>query len=330
MSSMILIRRNDVARRGRYYWFLLGLLALPVSVLAQGVEAPTQDKGEKKAALPNAGGNNNRQRDVASQIRHGHGALKPFYDVSFHSVPDSSAVNLSDYLVDQRFWGRKPTLVVVTPVYPNVLQADEGHAEALTEALLRQIAADLGVREVHDKVSQTIGFLRKLGKKARSGEAESNNGSRSRVEQAGAEQAKTDETAEPANAATQQVDARGLRVVQLILLPDVRPIWNGMSLFDRNAVVDRSLHEYLKKVPIKRERMLEYLEPDQFRFAAFAGKEAGNELMDSLGIRRPEMHFLICDRNGEVVGSWTKSTFDAKKISAAYRALLKEANQRGE
>jgi hypothetical protein len=261
-----------------------------------------------------------RQRPVAVDGSHVRGRLSSFYDFSFHSVSNSSTVNLSDYLVDQRFWERRPSIVVVTPVSPNVLQPDEGHAEALTESLLRQIAADLGVREVQDKVSQTIGLLKKLSKKARSS-GDSKGEARQSIEP---DAAPPEKAAQPSAAPADQGADRGLRTVQLILLTDARPVWNGMSLFDRSAVVERALSEYLKKVPQKRERLLEFLQPDQFRFGAFPGKEAGNQMMEGLGLRRPELHFLIADRNGAIVAAWTKFTFDAKKISAVYRELLKE------
>src|SRR5262245_284231 len=187
----IAIRRSDLAHRGfSSVSMILVFIAVSAAALGQvAVEPQAEDKDQQgKSAPKNASANSIRQRDTGDAPRIAHGHLRAFYDVSFHSVPDSAAVNLADYLVDQRFWQRRPTVVVVTPISPNVLQPDEGHAEALTEALMRQIAADLGVREVHDKVSQTIGFLRKLGKKAKSSEAESDNENHPPVEQATAEQ----------------------------------------------------------------------------------------------------------------------------------------------
>jgi hypothetical protein len=252
--------------------------------------------------------------------------LRPFYDFSFHAVADHSNVNMSDYLVDQRFWGRRPTLVVITPLSPNVLQPDETYAEATTETLLRQIGADLGVREAHDQVSQAVEFLRNLRKRSKkSDETEQDRGARdekptsnddkpsSKVEPAKAEAAK-----DTPNNEVVRADARGLQTVQLILLADTRPIWNGMSLFDRATVVDRSLKEFLSHVPIKRERLLGFLEPDQFRFGAYLGKDSVNPIMDGLVLKRPDFYVLIIDRNGDVLGSWNKATFDAKQISTAY------------
>jgi hypothetical protein len=312
---------------------MLAVCMVPPPVFAQvAPDSGASTKDEREAQVgTNRAGSSKRQKENVLEPRNGRARLRPFYDISFHSLSDTSSVNLSDYLIDQRFWERRPTLVVVTPLSPNVLQPDEGYAEALTETLLRQIAADLGVREVHDKVSQTIGFLRKLSKQSRrTAESETDRGERQPVEQAIAQQPKTGKPAEVINPPAEEADVRGLRTVQLVLLPDTRPIWNGMSLFDRAAVVDKSLNEYLKKVPSKRQRLLEYLEPDQFRFSAFPSKEAGSQMMDSLGLRRPELHILIVDRNGEVVGTWTKFTFDAKQISAAYRRFSKDVEKNGD
>jgi hypothetical protein len=250
--------------------------------------------------------------------------LRPFYDVSFHSISDPATVNLAEYLVDHSFLERRPTLVVVTPLSPNVLQPDESYAEATTETLLRQIGADLGVKDTTEQVSKTIDFLKKLRERAkRSAQDETGKGQRERPAEP-PEPAKSDKPQEAATTAVAQDDARGVRTVQLVVLPDTRPVWNSMSVFDRATVAERSLNEYLKKVPEKRARLLEHLDADQFRFSAYLGKEAVNQMMDSLGVRRPEFHVLVVDRNGEVVESWNKFNLDVKAVSTVYCRVAKE------
>jgi hypothetical protein len=301
-------------------WMLICAATFPAAAVAQDSLRPRTPALAAEVRQNGADSKAKQPRDLTPESgRIAKGKMRPFYDFSFHSVSDPATINYSDYLVDERFWGRRPTLLVITPVSPNVLQPDETYAEAITETLLRQIGADLGVREAHDQVSQTIDLFRKLRKKPKKTDGtEPEQPPVEKKEPSGVEQAKAERAANTQDTELRNADARGLQTVQIVLLADTRPIWNGMSLFDRSAVVDRSLKEFLAHVPSKREKLLGYLEPDQFRFAAYLGKESINPLMDSLGLKRPDFYTLIIDRDGSVIGAWNKSTYDAKQISAAY------------
>src|SRR5262245_17015708 len=151
MSLVTFTTAGVIGRHGycRKLFFLAPLFLATAPLIAQVTTEPRATGRDEKAAqdLTNAKDTSTTSRGAApADGRNGKRRLRPFYDVSFHSVPSSSTVNLSDHLVDQNFWSRRPTIVVATPISPNVLQPDEGHAESLTETLLRQIAADLGVR----------------------------------------------------------------------------------------------------------------------------------------------------------------------------------------
>lgn len=306
---------------------MCGIMAAATrSVAPSSQDPPASTAGTKSGNSP---AKSSRGQDSGT-TRAGHARLRPFYDFSFHAASSNPATKPADYLIDQRFWSRRPTLVVVTPVTANVLQPDEGYAETTTENLIRQIAADLGVREAHDQVSQTIDIIKSLRKKAKgNGDSEPD---RSKTEPTAKnepiEQTGTAKSAEPksqpAPSDPAKPEARGLQKVQLILLADTRPLYSGMSLYDRQAVVERSLKEYLKKVPVKRERVLGYLGADQFHFGAFPGKESATDMMATLGITRPDFHVMVVDRNGEVVGSWNKATLDPKQVSATYIRASKE------
>lgn len=307
--------------------FTIALCTVAAPVCAQATANPQSTaKDEKKERTGTSHTSAKRLKSAVVTKRGVQGRLQPFYDVSFHSVTDPLSVNLSDYLVDEKFWGRRPTLVIVTPVSPNVLQPDEGYAEATTEALLRQLGADLGVKDTTEQVSKTIDFLRRLRDRAkRSSDSQPDQGKREPDSPP-----KDEKPADPPSSEAAQAEARGLQTVQLILLQDTRPIWNGISVYDRAAVADRSLSKYLEKLPAKQARLLDDVEQDQFRFSAFLGKDAVNQMLDSLGVRRSEFHVLVCNRDGEVVQMWNKYNLDPKQVSAAYRRLDNDADQNGE
>jgi hypothetical protein len=288
----------------------LGCVAMGMSLAIAPLSAQVGNNSSERSKT---------RREAVVAKRRSPARLKPFFDISFHSRSATSSAEESDYQVDGRFWERRPTLVVVTPITLDALQPEETFAEATTEALLRQIATDLDIRSVNDQVSQTIGLLRKLRNRSK------------RSADSGTARAESQPT--PRSGETPQdessldsapTDARGLKSVQLILLADTRPLWTGMSLFDRRAVAERSLSEYLKKAPEKREKLVQYLDEDLFRFSAFLDKDSSIQLMGSLGIGRPGFHVLIADRRGEVVGKWSKSEFNAPEISRAYIRACEE------
>src|SRR2546427_12980019 len=95
MLSLIFNRRGVKGDLYSRVWLMLACCTMAVSAFGQVVaDPPASTKDEKKTRAGTTPTSSKQEKEATVAKRGGHGRLRPFYDVSFHSVTDPSSVNL--------------------------------------------------------------------------------------------------------------------------------------------------------------------------------------------------------------------------------------------